>query len=63
MGMTQRQYDRWCEDRDRQSKQQPDDQRLAEAGWTRGYFFRRKNNGIALRTFLAIVRPMMDGAL
>jgi hypothetical protein len=47
---------RWTADRRRQSKQNsPDDQYLGNVlRLSRGEFFRRKNNGVALRTFLAV---------
>lgn len=52
--LTDRQFDRWLADRERQATQHPDDQKLAESGWTRGDHYRRKNNGVALRTYRAI---------
>jgi hypothetical protein len=49
--MTQRQFDQWTEDRARQAAQHPG----PSINGSRGDHYRRKNNGIALRTFRAIM--------
>ena len=56
--MTEREFDRWVEDRERQSKQHPHSGGLNRRGvrWSVGDHYRRKNNGIALRTFRGITR-------
>lgn len=53
MALTQQQLARWFADRQRQSEQHPDDQALALQRVSRGDHYRRKNNGVAYRTFLA----------
>lgn len=59
--MTWQQLERWFADRKRQAEQHPDDQlimRYRQRGerWSRGDHYRRKNNGIALRTFQHVRR-------
>jgi hypothetical protein len=50
--------EQWIEDRARQAAQHPIDNRVARRGvkWSRGDHYRRKNNGVALRTFRSIAR-------
>jgi hypothetical protein len=45
---------RWRADRRRQSRQHPNDHDLSLQRVSRGDHYRRKNNGIALRTFKAV---------
>ncbi len=59
--MTEQQIQQWLEDRRRISEQHPGDDtptRRSARGkrWSRGDHYRRKNTGIALRTFRAITR-------
>lgn len=59
--MTNRQLETWKEDRARVAAQHPDDAAVTRRSargvrWSRGDHYRRRNNGIALRTFRAIVR-------
>jgi hypothetical protein len=51
--MSQRQLVRWFIDRQRQSEQHPADHLLR---MSRGDHYRRKNTGVAYRTFLSIRR-------
>ncbi len=55
--LTHRQLVNWFVDRHRQSEQHPDDQlvmkyRQRGESFSRGDHYRRKNNGIAYRTYL-----------
>lgn len=55
MALSESKLERWQIDRDRQSKQHPVDH-LISGRISRGEHYRRKNNGVALRTFRAIAR-------
>lgn len=52
-GLNDRQFDRWLEDRARVAAQHPADggRQIRGAAWSRGDHYRRKNTGIALRTY------------
>lgn len=54
-GLNERQLEQWHEDRERVAAQHPHwGGRGRGVRWSRGDHYRRKNNGIALRTYRTI---------